>query len=167
MRYPLEIGLRPSKLMLLLNAAIHGIAAFAFVRSSFPLPIVIVVVAGLAFSLRLAMRAEREKAGVRVVLQDNGEMSLDPDGRGRRIVYASAQPGCVDFGWAVWIHWRGTRVRRSPRKPIRGALMLVRGNVRDDEWRGLKIWLRHKVGALRADGAGGNDAVGDEPPPQR
>ena len=167
MRYPLEIGLRPSKLMLLLNAAIHAIAAFAFLRSSFPLLLVIVVVAGLAFSLRLAIRAEREKAGVRLVLLDNGELSVDPDGCGRRTVYASAEPGCVDFGWAVWIHWRGTRVRRSPRRPIRGALMLVRGNVREDEWRGLKIWLRHKVGAACVVGVAGDDAAGHGVPPPR
>ncbi|NMF89341.1 protein YgfX [Aromatoleum petrolei] len=159
MRYPLEIRLRPSKLILLLNAAIHAIAAFAFLRSSFPLPLVIVVVAGLGFSLHLANRAESEKAGGRLVLQDNGELSVDPDGRGQQTVYALAEPGCVDFGWAVWIHWRGTRVRRSPRRSIRGALMLVRGNVHEDEWRGLKIWLRHKVGPGRVEGAAENDAT--------
>lgn len=153
MRYPLEIGLRPSRMMFLLSAAIHAIAAFAFLRSSFPLPVVIVVVAGLAVSLRAAHRGERAKAGVRVLLQDAGELWVDPDGRGRRTVYAVAEPGCVDFGWAVWIHWRGTRVRRSPRMPIRGAMMLVRGNVGDEEWRGLKIWIRHKVGAAGAEDA--------------
>nr|WP_076603989.1 hypothetical protein [Aromatoleum tolulyticum] len=147
--------------MFLMNAAIHAIAAFAFLRSSFPLPFVIVIVAGLAFSLRSAIRAERAKAGVCLVLQDNGELYVDPDGRGRRTVYAVAEPGCVDFGWAVWIHWRGTRVRRSSRLPIVGALMLVRGNVGGDEWRGMKVWLRHKVGAARS------DAAGDDAPAQR
>ncbi|MBD5805310.1 hypothetical protein AZOA_47620 [Azoarcus sp. Aa7] len=142
--------------MFLLNAAIHAIAAFAFLRSSFPPLLVIVVVAGLGFSLRSAIRAEKEQARVRLVLQDDGELCVDPDGLGRRTVYAVAEPGCVDFGWAVWIHWRGTRVRRSPRRPMRGTLMLVRGNVGDDEWRGLKIWLRHKVGAARTDDSGGD-----------
>lgn len=142
--------------MLLLNAAIHAIAAFAFLRSSFPLPLVIVVVAGLGLSLRSAIRAEREKAHMRLVLHDDGELRVDPDGHGRRTVYAVPEPGCVDFGWAVWIHWRGARVRRSPRRPMRGALMLVRGNVGDDEWRGLKIWLRHKAGAARKEEAGGD-----------
>ncbi|MCC4117831.1 hypothetical protein LLG90_20960 [Aromatoleum toluclasticum] len=141
-----------------MSAAIHAIAAFAFLRSSFPLPFVIVVVAGLAFSLRSAIRVEREKGSVRLVLLDDGGLHVDPDGHARRTVYAVAEPGCVDFGWAVWIHWRGTRVRRSPRMPIRGAMMLVRGNVGDDEWRSLKIWLRHKVGAARAE-----DAKGDAP----
>ena len=156
MRYPLEIGLRPSKLMVLMNAAIHAIAAFAFLRSSFPLPVVILIVMGLGYSLRSALRGEREKANVRMVLQDDGGLCVDADGHGRRTVYAVAEPGCVDFGWAVWIHWRGTRVRRSSRMPIRGATMLVRGNVGDDEWRGVKIWLRHKVGAARADVVGGD-----------
>lgn len=156
MRYPLELGLRPSRLMLLLNAAIHAIAAFAFLRSSFPPPLVIVAVVGLGVSLRSAIGAEREKARVRLVLQDDGELSVDPDGHGRRTVYAVPEPGCVDFGWAAWIHWRGTRVRRSSRRPMRGALMLVRGNVSDAEWRGLKIWLRHKAGAARTDESGGD-----------
>ncbi|WP_407280196.1 hypothetical protein U5817_07200 [Aromatoleum evansii] len=153
--------------MLLLNAAIHAIAAFAFLRSSFPLPLVIVVIAGLGFSLHLANRAEKEKAGVRLVLQDNAELSVDPDGRGRRTVYALAEAGCVDFGWAVWIHWRGTRVRRSPRRSIRGALMVVRGNVRGDEWRELKIWLRHKVGAAPIEGVVENNATEHGAPPLR
>lgn len=156
MRYPLEIRLRPSRLIFLLNAAIHAIAAFAFLRSSFPLPLVIVAVAGLGISLRSTIRAEREKACVRLVLEDDGELCMDPDGHGRRLVYAVPQQGCVDFGWAVWIHWRGSRVRRSPRRPMRGALMLVPGNVGDDEWRGLKIWLRHKAGAARTDESGGD-----------
>jgi len=155
-RYPLEIGLRSSKLMFLLNAAIHAIAAFAFLRSSFPLVIVIIVIAGLVLSLRSAIRAEREKARVRLVLQDDGELGVDPDGHGRRTVYAVPEPGCVDFGWAVWIHWRGTRLRRSSRRTMRGALMLVRGNVSDDEWRRLKIWLRHKAGAARTGESGGD-----------
>ena len=154
MRYPLDIALRPARLMFLLNAAIHAIAAFAFLRSSLPLALVIVVVAGLGFSLRVANGSESDKAGVRVVLQDDGELCVDV-GEARRTVYAVAEPGCADFGWVIWIQWRGTWVRGSSRMPIRGALMLVRGNVGDDQWRGLKIWLRHKVGAARADDAGG------------
>lgn len=147
MRYPLEIALRPSRMMHLANAAIHAIAAFAFLRSSLPLPLVIAIVCWLALSLRVAVRAECEKAGLRLMLEEGGELRVTSGGDPRRVVYATADGSCADFGWAVWIHWRGARVRRSRGRLTRGAMMLVGGNLGREDWRGLKIWLRHKVDA--------------------
>ncbi|NMG44213.1 hypothetical protein GPA22_10785 [Aromatoleum toluvorans] len=162
MRYPLEIELRPSRLMHMTNAAIHAIAAFAFVRSSLPLLLVIAAVGWLMVSLRASIGAEREKAGLRLLLEEGGELRVAPPGGDRRrVVYANAAGSCADFGWAVWIHWRGARVRGARARLLNGAMMLVRDNLGQDDWRGLKIWLRHKVDAAQT------RTPGDDAPARR
>ncbi|AYH44727.1 hypothetical protein CDA09_15270 [Azoarcus sp. DN11] len=140
--------------MLLANAAIHVIAAFAFVRSSLPLLLVIVAVGWLVVSLRETVRIERDKAGVRLTLEEGGELRVAPMGDPRRVVYGAAEGSCADFGWVVWIHWRGARVRGAKVRPLVGAMMLVRGNLNQGDWRGLKIWLRHKVDAAQTHTSG-------------
>lgn len=147
MRYPLEIRLQPSKRLEFLNAAIHVTAAFAFLRSSLPVWIVVPAVAFLFVSLRSAIRDERGKAGFVLVLEPDAELRISEPGRHGRAIHASPETSSTDFGWAVWLHWRGTPVRGSRRRPLRGAVMLVRSNMTDEAWRGLKIWLRHKVAA--------------------
>lgn len=127
---------------MLSNAAIHTIAAFAFVRSTLHLSVVFVVVLALGVSLGATLRAERRKAGCRLVLESNGELRLDSHGR---VVYAVPDATSVDFGWVLWLHWRGAHVRQSRRHIVRGALMLLPGNVSAGDWRGLRIWLRHKA----------------------
>jgi len=150
MRYPLEIELQPSRLAQGLNAAIHLIAAFAFVRSSIHLLVVFSVLAILGLSVRAAMRAEIGTKGRVLVLEDNGELRIEDP---HSVVYALPEATCVDFGWAVWIHWQGARVARPRRRIMRGAMMLLPDNLSAESWRGLRIWLRHKAAAQ----AGGRD----------
>ncbi|NMG74043.1 protein YgfX [Aromatoleum diolicum] len=158
MRYPLEIEIQPSRLALGLNAAIHLIAAFAFVRSAVHPLIVFFVLAVLGVSFRTAMRAEIGTKGRILVLDDNGELRIMEH---RRVVYALPEATCVDFGWAVWIHWRGARVARPRRRTMRGAMMLLPDNLPADSWRGLRIWLRHKATMQ----VGGSDARSEDAMP--
>lgn len=144
MRYPLQIELQPSRLAQGLSAAIHLIAAFAFVRSSIHLLGVLLGLAIIGLSARVAMRVEAGTKGRILVLEDNGELRIE-DPRG--VVYALPEATCVDFGWAVWIHWQGARVARPRRRIMRGAMMLLPDNLSAERWRGLRIWLRHKATA--------------------
>lgn len=150
MRYPLEIELQPSRLAQCLSAAIHLIAALAFVRSSMHVLVVLSVLAILGLSVRAATRAEIGTKGRVLVLEDNGEFRIE-DPRG--VVYALPEASCVDFGWAVWIHWQGAAVARPRRRIMRGAMMLLPDNLSAENWRGLRIWLRHKATAQGGSGA--------------
>lgn len=139
MRYPLRIELRSSKRMIFLNAAIHLVAAFSFLRSSFHAAWIILALAVLGWSFWRGLRHEEAKGLCALTLEDGGGLRLERlDGEARGQALGSS----ADFGWALWLHWRG-----SGSGGRRGALMLLPDNLGESAWRGLRIWLRHKAGA--------------------
>jgi hypothetical protein len=152
MRYPRAIEIQPSRLMQVLSAAIHVIAAFAFLRSSIHLLIVLPMLAMIGLSWRAVWRAEMGRKGRVLTLDEGAAFCIRQRGR---TVYALPEASCVDFGWAVWLHWRGAHVARARRPTLHGAMMLLPDNLPADSWRDLRIWLRHEAGALHG---------GDAPP---
>ncbi|HJV26121.1 MAG TPA: protein YgfX [Aromatoleum sp.] len=139
-RFPYEIRLKPSRLSLGLSAAIHMIAAFAFLRSSFPSFAVVVVVVIAALSQRFVMAAERRKQGMALTLQPDGSLKLTvPGGE----LHALPQAASTDFGWGLWLHWEGSQHRAARQQVLRGAMMLMPDGVDADAWRELRIWFRH------------------------
>lgn len=125
--------------------------------SSIALPVSLVVLACWAmlfWSAARAIRAERSKRGLQLVLAEDGSVRCDAllgDRAGR------LEGSAADFGWAVCV-----RVRAQDAPPASGPLqglrrrlaplMLVPGNVaHPSDWRGLRIWLRHKAFATQAD----------------
>jgi len=168
MHYPLMLALKPSRTVMASVAVAHGAAAltlFFALRTrdslgiaSVALPVSLVVLAcwaTLFWSAARAIRAERSKRGLQLVLAEDGSVRCDAllGERAGRIEGSAA-----DFGWVVCVR---VRVQDAPPAsvPLRGLLgrrlaplMLVPGNVAHaSDWRGLRIWLRHKAFARQAD----------------
>lgn len=143
MRHPLECRFRPSLRLQFLIAAIHLVAAIAFLASSLAPALIVAVVAALGVSACLSVVGERRRAGATVVLEESGLLTVCDRGR---TVCATPLPSCTDFGWAVWLHWRELAGGQGVR-PRTGALMLLPDHVDAATWRLLRIWLRHKSAA--------------------
>ena len=145
MHYPLTLTLRPSRRGHVLIAAIHLVAAIAFVRSSLPFALVAGALLLLALSLWHAVAAAHAWCEQTLVLEADGRLVLcSPRGRVEAWPVAGA-----DFAWAVWVSWRaeggqGLRARR-------GARMLLPDQCAAAEWRALRAWLRHKAVAAQPD----------------
>lgn len=141
MRYPIELELAPSRQALVLVAAIHLIAATAFLLSSLPWAARLLAAIGLALSMLLAIRGERAKSSLRIVLEDSGKLAVRRNGE---IAQASPERGCTDFGWVIWLQWR---VHRAPEEGGKeaGATMLLASNLSPAARRALRVWLRHKA----------------------
>lgn len=147
MRYPLELRFRPSLTAINAIAAIHLVAAIAFMQLALAVWAHAAVLGVLVLSFAHALRGERSKAERVLVLEDSGELRIIERGVSSPGVL---REGCVDFGWSVWLAWR-TDGRAGKRG---GALMVMRGNLPESHWRSLRIWLRHKQPT-----AGANDVA--------
>ena len=140
MRYPVEIRLVPSRRALFLVAAIHLIAAIAFLLSALPWAVRILALIALSGSLFMALRAEQAKAAFLIVLENSGMLAV----RGEtEIMQAAPERDCADFGWAVWLQWRTCASPEARRRPT--AMMLLPDNLPAGLWRVLRIWLKHKA----------------------
>jgi len=143
MRYPQQVVLTPSRYLLALVAAIHLVAAIAFLLSSIPGPVQTATLLALAASAWQTLRREWARNGHVLILEDSGLMGVS---RGEPGLSGSAMPlpGCTDFGWAVWLQWQwADRPRR--RGWTDASAMLLPDSMNRDAWRSLRIWLRHKA----------------------
>jgi hypothetical protein len=143
MRYPLILTLRPSRWALVLIAALHLVAAIAFVLSSLEPALRGLALLVLGVSLWRAVQNERNKAGRVLVLDDCGLLGFGApgdEGAGRPL------PGCADFGWAIWLQWQDAAASRAARL-LPASLMLLPDNVPSATWRAVRAWLRHKAAA--------------------
>lgn len=141
MRYPLELPLRPSRQALVMIAAIHTIAAIAFLHSSLSGAALYSIFFVLAGSLFAGLRLEWRKAGRVLTLENDGTLR-----EGNEVAALVPDTGCTDFGWAVWLQWRRDDADRIGAR-CRDSIMLLPGNLPRGHWRGLRIWLRQKVRA--------------------
>ena len=141
MRYPIELELVPSRQAPVLVAAIHLIAATAFLLSSLPWAARLLAAIGLGLSMLHAIRGERAKSALRIVLEDCGKLALRRNGE---VAEAFPERGCTDFGWVIWLQWRVDRAPDPCWKRL-GATMLLSDNLSPDARRALRIWLRHKA----------------------
>lgn len=141
MRYPVELQLLASRRALILVAAIHLVAATAFLLSSLPwvVRLAAAIVAGM--SMLVALRGERAKCTLRIVLEDSGKLEVRRNGEDAQAFPAR---GCTDFGWVIWLQWR-TDASRHPARSRAEATMLLSDNLSPAAWRALRIWLKHKA----------------------
>lgn len=123
----------------MLIAAIHSVAAIAFVFSGLPWPGRLSALVLVGTSLCAALRAEQRKSVGSIRLDASGAFAV---GRRDDLRAAVLERGCTDFGWAVWLQWREDDEGRRGRH---GAMMLVPENLPPAHWRSLRIWLKHKA----------------------
>ncbi len=129
-------------------AAVHLAAAVAFTIALQGWSLAAVLCA-LTASGALGFAALRRGEACVWVLAANGDLSTN-EADGDRLL--RLQGSSTDFGWAIWLQWRDAASGR------RGARMLTRDQFEPDEWRRLRVWLRHVA------------IVGEQPealPPQR
>lgn len=153
MRYPLILSLRPSRWALLLIAALHLVAAIAFLISSLEPAWRALALLVLGVSLWRAARGEWNKAGRVLVLNDAGLVGFGApgdEGAGRPL------PGCADFGWAIWLQWRDVSASPAART-LPASLMLLPDSVPPATWRAVRAWLRHKAAAAAGPSAKGRE----------
>ena len=159
MHFPLTIPLQPSKLVIASILAAHAAAGWTL----FHVPSLALLQPGVLWSplrgvslllwcgvfgsLLLALRQEHAKAGKALVVHADGMLTcVCAD----EVLDYRVGAGAVDFGWALWLPLvalvdgqQGARVRQR--------VMLARTNTSPDQWRALRIWLRHKSALLRSD----------------
>lgn len=141
MRYPIELELVPSRQALVLVAAIHLIAATAFLLSSLPWTARLLAAIVLGLSMLRAIRGERAKSALRIVLEDSGKLAVRCNGEA---ALAFPDRGCTDFGWVIWLQWRVDCASEQGRNHA-GATMLLSANLSPAGRRALRVWLRHKA----------------------
>lgn len=167
MHEPLIIALRPSPGVMASVSVAHVAVALALFHVPAFGPeallggqgVMQAVIAGgagcvLFASLIRALVQEGRKRRLHLALNEAGEISLlqpaAPPLRGRVVPHS-----IVVFEWAVWFQscpeFEG---RMRPGRSRR--FMIVAANLDAQQWRGLRIWLRHE--AVRADASDGRAA---------
>ena len=143
MFFPVRLSLKPSRRLANLVFAIHGVTALSFLGSSLSPGLKIVGIVALAASLLQALRVVAQPRPRDLALDESGQLR---HGAGAELGGPCPVLGrCRDLGWAVWLSWRDESGRRR-------HLMLLPDMLDDREnWRRLRIWLRHK--APKATGA--------------
>ena len=161
MHFPLTIPLQPSKLVIASILAAHVAAGWTLlhVPSLALLPpgvlwsplqgVSFLLWCGVCGSLLRALRQEHAKGGKALIVHADGMLTgvcADESFNDR------VGAGAVDFGWALWLPLVDLLdgQKGAPGR-VRQRVMLVRTNVSPNQWRALRIWLRHKSAPLRSD----------------
>jgi hypothetical protein len=153
MRFPLEIQLQSSIRLRTLLLGFHGLTGVAFAAAAWrvlPAVAIVTMLLVLVASAFMADRAERKKSGLTLLLDEQGLLNITPGG----IEGGQMLSSCADLGWAVWLHWSAPPIGLDTAMR-RGYMMLAPDNLPTTEWRGLRIWLRHRAGARRGASADG------------
>lgn len=162
MQFPVELRLRSSPVVMASVLVAHLAAALAL----FNVPAIVDVLPAadasvlmrvgtllvwlaLSVSLISALRAERSKRGCVLWLEEDGLVEVLPGAAEESIVCRVDPRSVVVLGWAAW--FRPVALEGLECAPRHGAgrlphLMLLAGNLPAQEWRLLRIWLRHKAG---------------------
>ncbi|MDX9836588.1 MAG: hypothetical protein RBT39_03370 [Azoarcus sp.] len=141
MVFPLLLPLCSSRAVLASVFAAHcaaGLALFIASRS----PWLLTGGCGLILlSALAAWHGEMKKRGAVLALQADGGVSVQRDSSAP--VLARPRQDIVVFSWIVWFVLELPDTGGRGRERVR--FMLVRHNLRDDQWRSLQIWLRHRA----------------------
>lgn len=132
--YPLTIRIRPSRRLAVLVTAVHGATAASFLASS--LPFLAQALAWMVLTASLAHSLVRlwTRRGQEFVLLEDGTLGFFmPDGQE---AVCALDGRSADFGWVVWLLWKGGGEVRS------GAMMLMPDQMASHDWRHLRTWLR-------------------------
>lgn len=138
------IEIKPSRLLLVLVAGMHVVAAFSLGFSVEPL----VQWGGLVLLSGSVVRfwAQWRKAGVRLGLVPDGDLLIDLDGAAERSLRLGPETTVTPF--AVWLAWPRQGRDRG------GALLVMRDQATPEGWRELQIWTRLKAGPVAGNPAG-------------
>lgn len=148
MVYPLALTLQPSIGLLAPVLAAHAAVGLALFHSGLPLSGLTggILLALVPVSALMAIVSERRKRALILVLHEDGGMSVQRPGEAP--CTARVRPGAVAFSQVIWVQLElfETELRRRRRL----NLMLVSSNVQADQWRAIKVWLRHRALRLAA-----------------
>lgn len=161
MQFPLELRLQPSRALMASVLVVHVAAALAL----FHVPALRVVfevdegtpgqrLAGvlawvvLALSLVRALRAEGLKRGCSLWLEDDGLVEVFAEGAEQGVLCRVRPHSAVLLEWAVWfrlvtVESGANTLRGMLRMP--SGMMLVASNLHANDWRLLRVWLRHRA----------------------
>lgn len=162
MRFPVELRLRSSRGVMASVLVAHLAAALAL----FHVPAIVgvlpegdapVLVRGgallvwlaLSASLVRALRAERSKRGCVLWLEEDGLVEVLPRAVEESTVCRVDPRSVVVLGGVVWFRPVALEgLERAPRNRSGrlSCVMLLERNLPAQEWRMLRIWLRHKAG---------------------
>lgn len=155
MRFPLRVSLRPAAGVIASVVVAHSAAGLALFHGyprlddlaldspAWPWVGCLLAVV-LVCSLLEALRGERAKARLVLVLGEDGRLGLGDDDGQAAVQRWRVCPGAVDFGWAVWLSLEPVV---EDGEGGRLSLMLVESNLPPGQWRPFHIWLRHKATA--------------------
>ena len=161
MEFPLELRLQPSRAMMASVLVAHLAAALALFHvpglavlpfdgdaSRVRLLVGALVWCVLCVSLLIALRAERSKRGCRLWLEGDGLVEVLLEGAEQGVLCRVRPHSAVTLDWAVWFEL--VAVEPASRRSVSGArtpvsMMLLASNVRGEDWRLLRIWLRHRA----------------------
>ncbi len=146
------LSFRSSRRLQLLIAAIHLVAAISFLHLDGSWWLQLLVSGALGLSCLHTVRRNDVARVARIRLEDDGSMALERTGAATVVV--RALPSTTDFGWAVWLHWQALAEERGRSRAAKGAEMLLPDQCSADEWRRLRVWLRHRSAAAFRDERG-------------
>ena len=161
MEFPLELRLQPSRVMMASVLVAHLAAALALFHVPGLRVVSLVGEASLAnilagtlawvvlcLSLVNALRAERSKRGCRLWLEGDGLVEVLVEGAEQGVLCRVRPHSAVTLDWAVWFRLLAVEpVSRQSVNAVRAptGMMLLASNVQDQDWRLLRIWLRHRA----------------------
>ncbi len=127
-----------------LIAAIHLVAAIAFLLVLNHALTGMLLILALGVSVALSITRDRSRSNRVLVLGDGGVLDVRSSAG---TVSVRVLPGSADFGWAIWLQWREIEAEGNGVHGSSDAMMLLPDCVSGDDWRHLRIWLRHCSGA--------------------
>lgn len=139
MHFPALIEIRPSRRILFLQAALHGLAAAALLFgpqgawAGVFLPV-------LGLSWWRGIRRHADAPSWRLRLHDTGALEVCEPGQAWYAARLSAST--TDFGVALWLHWRRCDEAGVPCPEGARALMLCPDALSFSGWRTLRAWMR-------------------------
>ena len=161
MEFPLELRLQPSRAMMASVLVAHLAAALALFHvpglavlsldgdaSRVRLLVGALVWCVLCVSLLIALRAERSKHGCSLWLEGDGLVEVLLEGAEQGVLCRVRPHSAVTLDWAVWFRLLAVEpVSRQSVNAVRAptGMMLLASNVQDQDWRLLRIWLRHRA----------------------
>ena len=129
------LELKPSRLLVILVVAVHVAAAFSFTYGLSSVWMIGTADSVIAASLFWSVSRALACSGTLEVLPEGCVRCSCGGVAGREL---RLLPATVVWSDAIWLLWTEGNTR--------GASVLLRDQMSSEDWRGLQVWLRLKVG---------------------
>lgn len=142
---PLTIRLEPSPALLVSILCAHLAAGLALVFMRLPLVLMFALMLPVVVSALQAARAQTRKRGLSFVLAADGALRINWKDGGD--AWARVLPGTTLFPSVLWfaLAWTTPDGRQRRLRLMLIAAEVMRENGKDDPWRRLRTWLRHRA----------------------